>query len=122
MSDSGESSTEDEEEITETETEDRGEREEVVNATDLEKAETERDGAPTMATRPTTLQQGRTRSNRRPKEEPHPPVGFWNWQMVSSKVLRMDLADQIQAGVRLHVLKLWCRTSNRGHATFHVLC
>jgi hypothetical protein len=78
MSDSSDVSTDEEDEITETE--ERGDREEATNATDLEKAETQRD---TTAARPAVLQKGRTRSSRRAKEGPHPPVGFWHWKMVS---------------------------------------
>lgn len=48
---------------------------------DIEKAETQCDTcgiAP--ASRPTTLQRGRSKSSR--KEPPQTPVGFWHWQMV----------------------------------------
>jgi hypothetical protein len=83
LTDSGESSTEDEYDLAGTETEERGEREDVVNSTDLEKAETQRDGALTgVATRPAILQKGRTRSSPRVREDQRPPVGFWHWQMV----------------------------------------
>lgn len=79
MSDSEESSTEEDDEITETE--ERGAHAEAVDSADLEKAETQQDATMT-ATRPATLQKGRTRSSRRIREEPHPPVGFWHWKMV----------------------------------------
>jgi hypothetical protein len=85
MSDSSASSTDDEDEITETE--ERADRDEVADSTDLEKAETQRDAA---AIRPAVLQKGRTRSSRRAKEEPHPPVGFWHWKMVSGVIATPD--------------------------------
>ncbi|KAL6709658.1 hypothetical protein ACN47E_001086 [Coniothyrium glycines] len=62
-------------------------------AINTEKTHTnELDGVP--PSRPTTLQQKRTKSSR--KDAPEASVGFWHWKM---------------AGVRLHVLKLWLRTN-----------
>lgn len=59
----------------------------------LEKAETQQEiAAIRTSTRPTL--KTRTRSSRR--GQPEPSVGFFHWKM---------------AGVRLHVLKLWCRTN-----------
>jgi len=94
LTDSGNSSSEDEDEITETETEERERREEAVDPTDLEKAETQRDCAMTgtTTTRPDILQKGRTKSNRRAREEPQLPVGFWHWQMVGLMALYFDSA------------------------------
>ena len=81
LTDGESSTTDDEDETTETDTRD-GQRE-VVASSELEKAETERDFVSTAAaTRPTTMQRGRTRSSRRVREEPHPPMGFWHWKMV----------------------------------------
>lgn len=57
------------------------EQEEAGGQQDIEKSETQHDNVTVgSATRPTTLQKGRTKSCR--KEEPHPPVGFWHWKMV----------------------------------------
>jgi hypothetical protein len=71
-----------------------GEESPVGNRQDIEKVETQQDAARTLATRPTTLQKARTKSSR--AQAPLEPVGFWDWSM---------------AGVRLHVLKLFLRTS-----------
>ncbi|KAH8731524.1 hypothetical protein GQ44DRAFT_604878 [Phaeosphaeriaceae sp. PMI808] len=71
-------------------------REEVVDdQLNIDKVETQRDVQEHVpASRPNTLQRGRTKSSR--KEPQQAPVGFWDWSM---------------AGVRLHVLKLWLRTN-----------
>ena len=71
-----------------------GEESPVGNRQDIEKVETQQDVARALATRPTTLQKARTKSNR--AQAALAPVGFWHWSM---------------AGVRLHVLKLFLRTS-----------
>jgi hypothetical protein len=57
-------------------------REEVAEGQpDIEKAETQRDvGEIVQASRPNTLQKGRTKSSR--KEPAQDPVGFWHWSMV----------------------------------------
>ncbi|KAF2733711.1 hypothetical protein EJ04DRAFT_553156 [Polyplosphaeria fusca] len=67
----------------------------------IDKAETQHDEALRKPTRPDTLQKGRTRSGRK-DEAPRPPAGFWHWQMACLVC---------EAGVRLHVLKLWARTN-----------
>lgn len=58
-------------------------REEVAEESppDIEKTETQADVGPSApASRPTTLQRGRTKSSR--KESQQEPVGFWHWSMV----------------------------------------
>ncbi|KAF2647321.1 hypothetical protein K491DRAFT_709249 [Lophiostoma macrostomum CBS 122681] len=67
----------------------------VLDGPDLEKAETERAGAAgAPPTRLTTLRSRRTRTSR--AETPSEPVGFWHHKM---------------AGVRIHVIQLWLRTT-----------
>lgn len=66
---------------------------EESDQTDLDKVETQQEvAAIRTSTRPTL--KARTRSSRR--GQPEPSVGFFHWKM---------------AGVRLHVLTLWCRTN-----------
>jgi hypothetical protein len=84
------------EHVSESDSDSSSEEEEssVGNRQDIEKVETQPDVARTLATRPTTLQKARTKSSR--AQAPLEPVGFWHWKM---------------AGVRLHVIKLFLRTS-----------
>jgi hypothetical protein len=59
------------------------EQEQVENdSRDLDKAETVKDPEMLRPSAPTPLQNGRTRSFRRPLAPQPEPVGFWHWSMV----------------------------------------